>query len=95
MEKSYIYIRRHLSYDKYNACKLGKSDNIPMRDSTYITGEIERGFFEHVIEVPKDQSNIIEKMLQNYFIILRFRIYKNGGTEFFKQDIIPLILPYL
>ena len=28
----YIYVRRHESYDKYNAIKLGKTINIPDRD---------------------------------------------------------------
>lgn len=95
MEKSYLYIRRHPSYDQHNACKMGITNDIPERDSTYVTGEIERGFFDPVIEVPKERSSIIEKMLQKYFTNRGFHIYKNGGTEFFKQNIIPLIVPYL
>ena len=38
-----IYIRLHESYEKYNACKVGKTLNIPERDSLYTTGEIKRG----------------------------------------------------
>ena len=43
--KGYIYIRRNDWYNKYNACKLGKTLNIPERNSQYITGEIEREIF--------------------------------------------------
>jgi len=50
----HIYIRNHPSYD--DACKMGKASNIPERDSIYATGEIKRGYFEAVFEVP------IEKM---------------------------------
>ena len=48
----YIYVRFHESYEKYNACKLGKTQNIPDRDTQYATGEIKRGYFEAVFEVP-------------------------------------------
>ena len=47
----YIYIRCHNNYDIYNACKLGETLNIVDRDSQYITGEIERGYFELVVEI--------------------------------------------
>jgi superfamily II DNA or RNA helicase len=86
---NYIYIRTHNSYEKYNACKLGKTDNIPERDSQYITSEIERGNFEYVYEV--QQANIIEKLLQTEFS--KYNIKYNGGTEFFDKQIIPLIEP--
>ena len=91
----YLYVRTHESYDAYNACKTGIADNIPDRDSTYVTGEIKRGNFELVIQIPKDKMRIIEKLLQNYFNILGFHIQYNAGREFYKRDIIPLIIPYL
>ena len=47
-EKGYIYIRKQESYDLHNACKLGKTINIPERESNYITCEIQRGYFEDV-----------------------------------------------
>ena len=52
-EVGYIYIREHEAYSKYDACKLGKTENIPERDNTYITGEIFRGIFTLVFEVKK------------------------------------------
>ena len=55
MEIGYIYIREHESYEKYNACKVGKTLNIPERDSLYITGEIKRGIFTLVLEVKMEE----------------------------------------
>ena len=91
----YIYIRNHPSYDKYDGCKLGKANNIPERDTQYATGEIKRGNFELVIEMPKEVIGLVEKMLQNYFNCLGFHIKFDGGTEFYKRDIIRQIVPYL
>ena len=95
MDSGYIYIRVHSSYDKYNVCKLGKTLNLMERNSTYKTSEVECGFFELVIEVKKEKLDIIEKLLQNYFKSLQYYYYLGGGTEFFKKDIISLIIPYL
>jgi superfamily II DNA or RNA helicase len=92
---AYIYIRNHSSYDKYDGCKLGKASNIPERDTQYATGEIKRGYFELIIEMPKEVIGLIEKMLQNYFNSLGFHIKFDAGTEFYKRDIIHLIVPYL
>jgi superfamily II DNA or RNA helicase len=91
----YIYIRNHPSYDEDNGCKLGKANNIPERDTQYATSEIRRGSFEMVIEMSKEAIGIVEKMLQNYFNSLGFHIQYDGGTEFYKRDIIRLIVPYL
>jgi predicted helicase len=93
MTNGYIYIRKHSSYDKYNVCKLGKTINLINRNSTYKTGEVECGFFELVIQVSKIKLDIIERLLQNKF--KSYHYYLNGGTEFFKKDIIILIVPYL
>lgn len=94
-QNAYIYIRDHPSYNKYAGCKLGKTTNIPDRDTQYATGEIKRGNFELVIEMPKEVIGIVEKLLQNNFNSLGFHIQHDGGTEFYKRDIIPLIVPYL
>lgn len=95
MNSGYIYIRVHSSYDKYNVCKLGKTLNLMERNSTYKTGEVECGFFELVVEVQKQKLDIIERLLQNHFKSLEYYYYLDGGTEFFKKDIISLIVPYL
>ena len=89
----YIYIRYHESYDKYDACKLGKTQNIPDRDNTYVTGEILRGHFEAVFEVPIENMGNIEHLLQNEFRELNIKI--DGATEFYNKKIITLIEHYL
>lgn len=92
-QEGYIYIRYHESYDKDNACKLGKAKNIVERDSVYATSEIKRGKFILVIKVKK--VDVIEKLLQNHFNNLGLHIYHNGGTEFYDKTIINKVVPYL
>jgi len=89
----YIYIRNHPSYDLDDACKMGKANNIPERDTQYATGEIKRGYFEAVYEVPIEKMGIIERLLQNEFRELNIKY--DGGTEFYNKKIITLIEPYL
>jgi len=91
--KGYIYTRNHASYEVYDACKLGKAQNIPERDTQYATGEITRGHFEEVFEVPITQMGIIERLLQNEFRELHIKY--DAGTEFYNKQIINLIEPYL
>ena len=76
----YIYVRNHPSYDVENACKMGKANNIPERDTQYATGEIRRGYFEAVFEVPIENMGIVERLLQNEFRELNIKY--DAGTEF-------------
>jgi superfamily II DNA or RNA helicase len=86
----YIYIRQHPAYN--DACKLGKANNIPDRDSVYVTGEShERGIFGPVFKVPHPST--IERLLQYEF--KQYNIKFGAGTEFYNKKIIPLIEPYL
>lgn len=89
----YIYIRTHPSYNEYDACKMGKTTNIPERDIQYATGEIKRGYFVVVIQVPVLKLNIIERLLQNEFCYLNVK--HNAGIEFYNKKITTLIEPYL
>jgi superfamily II DNA or RNA helicase len=89
----YIYVRNHTSYDVEDACKMGKAQNIPERDSQYATGEIKRGYFEPVFEVPIEHMGIIERLLQSEFRELNIKY--DAGTEFYNKKIITLIEPYL
>jgi superfamily II DNA or RNA helicase len=91
--KGYIYVRNHQSYDVYDACKMGKANNIPERDTQYATGEIKRGYFEAVFEVPIEKMGIVECLLQNKFRELNVKY--DAGTEFYNKKIITLIEPYL
>ena len=89
----YIYVRNHPSYDDDDACKMGKAINIPERDTQYATGEIKRGYFELVFEVPIEKMGIVERLLQNEFRELNIKY--DAGTEFYNKKIITLIEPYL
>ena len=89
----YIYVRNHPSYDVDDACKMGKAINIPERDTQYATGEIQRGYFEAVFEVPIEKMGIVERLLQNEFRELNVKY--DAGTEFYNKKIITLIEPYL
>ena len=89
----YIYVRNHPSYDVDDACKMGKAKNIPERDTQYATGEIKRGYFEAVFEVPIEKMGIVECLLQNEFRELNVKY--DAGTEFYNKKIITLIEPYL
>jgi len=89
----YIYIRSHPAYDAHDACKMGKTENIPERDAQYATGEIERGKFEPVFEVPIKQMGMVENLLKSKFSHLNVKL--DAGTEFFNKKIITLIEPYL
>ena len=83
----YIYVRCHKSY--MNVCKLGKTVNIPKRDSQYKTGEHKSGYFELVFDVPVKKMSKIEKDLQKEFI--KYHRKEDGGTEFYDREIINLI----
>ena len=89
----YIYIRNHSSYDVNDVYKMGKTINIPERDTQYATGEVIRGCFEVVYEVPIRQMGNIERLLKYEF--RKFNVMYNGGTEFFKKHIITLIEQFL
>lgn len=98
MSKGYIYVRTHPTYSntQYNACKLGKASNIPERDSQYATGELIRGDFNLVIEFDTIIiAGTVERMLQRYFTCQGFHVKYDAGTEFYKQDIITQIVPFL
>ena len=88
----YIYLRSHPSYGVNNALKIGKSINIPERDTQYATSEIKRGHFQAVFEVPIKKMGIVEHRLQSKFCELNVRY--DGGTEFYNKKITTLIEPY-
>ena len=50
-KRGYIYVRSNKIHDIYNAYKVGSTQNIPERETTYITNEITRGIFVEVYEV--------------------------------------------
>jgi len=72
---------------------MGKTNNIPERDTQYATGEIKRGYFEAVFEVPTEKMGIVERLLQNEFLELNIKY--DAGTEFYNKKIITLMESYL
>ena len=88
-EKGYIYLRTHEAYDIHNAYKLGRTYNIIERDNQYVTGEIIRGHFIDVYEVPHNHTINIEGILQYEF--KSYNIRKTGGIEFYNKCIRELI----
>lgn len=90
--KGTIYLRDNAWYKKENVIKMGIATFAKDRSNTYITGEVERGEYICVIEIPLDKMKIIDKCLKHYF--KSFHIYKGGGTEFYDRCIIDLIEPY-
>ena len=85
LTNEYIYVRIHSSYDVDDACKIGKTNNIPERDTQYATGEIKRGYFEEVFEVPIEKMGIVERLLQNEFRELNIKYEKTCKYKYLKQ----------
>jgi hypothetical protein len=55
MSFGFIYLRDNKWWNKEDVIKMGKANNIPERDTQYATGEINRGTFDTVFEVPINQ----------------------------------------
>ena len=92
----YIYVRIHEAYDLYDVCKLGKTQNITNRETTYITSEFVKGDFSYVFEVMLAKMSYAEKKLGEDFKRLGFHVRRGfGGKEFYNKAIIPLIVETL
>lgn len=90
--KGYIYVRIHTSWDQNDVCKLGRTDNLIDRESTYITGEYQRGHFCLAYEMLNLKSEYVENLLKYEFE--KYHRQEDGGTEFYDKQIIQLIEPY-
>lgn len=88
-----IYIRENEYWNLYGVFKVGKTINILDRESTYITSEIKKGTYKMVIGINLDILDDVEKLIQKRFKSLNVKI--DAGTEFYKKEIINLIIPYL
>ena len=85
IEKGYIYVREHESYNIYDSIKLGITLSIPERENTYKTSELKKGKFILVFEIEKAKLRIIDNLLK--FKFQKLNIKFNGGTEFYKKEI--------
>ena len=92
-KKGYFYIRINKWWIQENVVKCGISQDPINRSSPYITGEFERGEYTYIVEILLNEMKILDKCFKEYF--KEYNVYKGGGTEFYKNDIIDLIEPYL
>jgi superfamily II DNA or RNA helicase len=88
-----IYLRDNAWYRMENVIKMGIASFAKDRSSTYITGEVERGEYITVIEIPLVKMKYIDNLLKYHFTPLH--VYKGGGTEFYDRSVIHLLEPYL
>lgn len=93
MIKGSIYLRDNPWYKMENVIKLGIASFAKDRSNTYITGEVERGEYICVIEIPINKMRVLDNILKCYF--KKYNIYKGGGTEFYNRCIIDLIEHYI
>lgn len=93
IKKGSIYIRVNAWYKLEKVVKLGIAAFAKDRSNTYITGEIERGEYICVYEIPLEKMRQLDNYLKNY--LKQYNVYKGGGTEFYDICIIELIEPYL
>jgi superfamily II DNA or RNA helicase len=73
----------------HNVYKLGRTQNIPERNSTYTTGEFIKGYFILVLQMTTHNDNYVEKLLHKEFKHLR------KEREFFDCTIKYVIRSYL
>jgi superfamily II DNA or RNA helicase len=88
---NYIYVRTNEYWTSKGLVKVGGTSSIPGRDSGYVTGEINRGKFELVLEVYEPFVKI-EKLIKESFKDLHF--YTDACTELYKAEIINQIVPF-
>ena len=91
--KGSIYFRDNAWFKREGVIKMGIASFAKDRSSTYITGEVERGEYICVIEIPLDKMRLLDVCLKRYF--KPYHIYKGGGTEFYDRSMIGLLEPYL
>jgi predicted helicase len=91
--ESYIYTRHHPSYEEHNVIKIGITDNIPERNSTYLTGEFIQGNFGLVISIPHEHRQFIDNHLKKVLTI--YHVQNTGGTEFYQSQSYDMIIPVL
>jgi hypothetical protein len=91
--KGTIYLRDNAWFKREGVIKMGIASFAKDRSSTYITGEVERGEYILVVEIPLEKMRVLDVCLKGYF--KPYHIYKGGGTEFYDRSMINLLVPYL
>lgn len=90
----YVYARTNKWFEQQNVVKVGITQCCISRGASYVTGEMERGYYCFVVAIYTMSSmNIVDNCMKNYFHHLN--MYKGGGTEFYDTSIIKAIPSYL
>jgi len=92
-EYGYIYVRDNLFYQSENVYKVGITRNLYARENTYKTGEVIKGKFIIIIQVPFKLLNNLDNNLK--LRLQSYNINKGGGSEFYTRDVIEIIIQYL
>ena len=96
-----LYVRvLDLVTTHYNVVKIGITDNIIERDSTYKTGEFEAGYFSHLYKINYNGKREhfdkkIKKLTKEYNKIRVNKFDVKGGTEFYNIELIEKLEEYL
>ncbi len=89
----YIYLRDNEWFRQEGVYKMGIMTNCKDRDGTYTTGEIRRGKFVLVIEIPWEQMRSMDTLLKTKFKYLNTKF--DAGTEFYVRDIESLLYTFV
>jgi predicted helicase len=89
----YLYVRVNEYFLLNKCCKIGITQNIHTRESTYVTSEIRRGYFSHIFRILSHDIHIVEHSVKTQFKHLH--VYYDGGTEIFSLEIIDHIENHL
>jgi superfamily II DNA or RNA helicase len=84
-----VYLRDNAAFRADAVVKLGITQNIVDRATTYVTGELHRGEWLQVWQVPRGQLQVIDKELKRTLAPLH--VYKGGGTEFYSRELIDIL----
>jgi superfamily II DNA or RNA helicase len=89
----FIYTRKSPFWDTENVCKVGISDNIVDRESSYITYELERGAYLNIFKCKNIDRLLLDDLIKDNFEYLN--IYNDAGTELYDKKILEEIEPFL
>ena len=97
---SYLYNYSNPAYDRDNAFKNGSTTNLPSRLGVYKTHLIDPGFFTEAYKFHgtidgHSTAEYVENKLHHYLVNQNKHVYRGGGTEFFLNDSVILIEPFL
>lgn len=89
-KKGYYYVRDTEWYQREEVVKLGITECIVSRSATYITGEIKKGCYLMVFEVPWQALRGLDRWMKE--ALAGFHIQHEGaGTEFYARSVLSVL----